>query len=213
MPFDTSMGSSYQLIIDSSALERGLGNIRRWERAGSRVKIYVPTYTLNELEYLSRRVQSTIAREALLYLEQYTDIEHEIPEIVDAVSWREVLGLADSASINMLNKLPARLKQLLRSCVYKRHLDNPEDHWVLLTEDARIREAALCCQIPCATVVEVDSMLSKDLNDYSFRQSAKFNEKLLRSAKNKDPEHAVAVTDFKKSLFANRGKGKLWSPP
>lgn len=239
--------SQYNFILDASAFEKGLGNVKRWcqvPKQGSKnsvhLRFYVPTFTLQELNFLQGRHKSFPAKEALKFIDKLetitsesqrghvigrkhddeirTDLELfiEFPDILDAVSWSNVLDHAsESSSVDSLNKLPKRFKLLLKSCVYKYHLEDDGLRWILVTEDPQVRKIATQCHIPWVSIVDADSVISRDINDMSFRNSEKFNNTMLKRGVTKGEDQngrEVVKTSFDQTVYASRGKGKLWTP-
>lgn len=70
------------------------------------------------------------------------------------------------------------------------------------------------CNIPSCSIVDVDSILSKDMNDKSFRESEKFNNMMLKNGTKEESENGREIirTNFNKTVYASRGTGELWSP-
>ena len=275
------MVNNYYFIIDASAFEKGLGNIKRWDQwLNSRknvykkskkvhVQLYVPTFTMKELEFLQLRRRSNNAKEALKFIEQHNlkngsavysstqdttslEIIMEYEDILSTIPWSEV----NIHRIDRLNRIPRRFKDLLKSCAYKCRLSNDtfqeegeqyceyddiievEDvsssnikdnkmmhdeienkfgskgRWILITEDPEIRQFADQCDIPHCSIVQIDSLLSKDLNDKTFKDTKKFNDLILRSGIRQvsSDGNDTVKTKFKKTIYASRGSGKLWTP-
>ncbi|CCF56053.1 hypothetical protein KAFR_0A06180 [Kazachstania africana CBS 2517] len=215
--------NQYNLILDASAFDRGLGNIKRWCNSNPKQKfklqIYIPTFTINELNYLTNKFKSFNSKEALKFIETSTnnlnndqnyDLIIEFSEILDIIPFSKV-NVNDSS---IVNKLPLRLKNLLKSCYYKCNLEESDVKWILVTEDPKIHEAANECNIPNCSIVDIDILLSKELNDKSFRESEKFNNLMLKNSIEKvtDDGDNVLITDFDKTVYASRGSGKLWTP-
>lgn len=217
--------NQYNFILDASAFERGLGNIKRWCevcKGKAKLNLYIPTFTLNELDFLQQRHKSFNARESLSFIDNLEprlgkvqnpelDMIIEFPDILDVIQWSDV----NINNIETINKLPRRFKNLLKSCVYKCHLDDSDKaQWILVTEDSQVRKIADQCNIPWCSIIEVDSILSKEFKDKSFQEIEKFNDLLLKngvSQVNEDGENVVK-TKFKKTMYASRGKGSLWTP-
>ncbi|KAL3232597.1 Nonsense-mediated decay protein 4 [Nakaseomyces bracarensis] len=242
--------SQYNFILDASAFEKGLGNVKRWcqvPKQGSKdsvhLRFYVPTFTLQELNFLQGRHKSFPAKEALKFIDKLetltsdnqsnhtvigrkvdddirTDLELfiEFPDILDAVSWSTVLDQVTEGPsvVDSLNKLPKRFKLLLKSCVFKCHLENDDGlRWILLTEDPQVRKIATQCHIPWVSIVDADSVISRDMNDRSFRNSEKFNNTMLKRGVTKGEDlngREVVKTSFDQTVYASRGSGKLWTP-
>ena len=267
------MVNNYYFVIDASAFEKGLGDIKRWDQwLNSRknvhkkakkvhVQLYVPTFTMKELEFLQFRRRSNNAKEALKFIEQHNlrngsavnssaqgndslEIVMEYEDILSTIPWSEV----NIHRIDRLNRIPRRFKDLLKSCVYKCRLSNDtcqeeeeedddiievEDisscnmmhdeienkfgskgRWILITEDPEIRQFADQCDIPHCSIVQIDSLLSKDLNDKTFKDTKKFNDLILRSGIRQvsSDGNDTVKTKFKKTIYASRGSGKLWTP-
>ena len=247
-----STTNQYNFILDASAFEKGLGNIKRWAvNCPKKVKLrfYIPTYTLRELDFLQHRRKSFNAREALKFIddlsskpagfdpirtnsdngaataaanntstttpaETNTRIELfvEFPEILSTIPWSQV----NVDNIDYVNKAPRRLRDLLKSCTFKCSPEENDDglHWILITEDPQIQSLVGYCNIPWCSIVDADSILSKDLNDRSFRASERFNKLILKSGVKEQNVFGqdCVKTDFSKDVYASRGKGKLWSP-
>lgn len=225
--------NEYNFVVDASAFEKGLGNIKRWssECCGAvRIAFYLPTYTLNELEYMQSRRKSFAARESLKFIDSLTnespydsaetqqqrqrqiDVAVEFPEVLSCVPWDHV----NVHRIGAIDRLPRRLKNLLRSAAYKCAASENDDgkRWILLAEDPQIRQYARDCEIPCCSIVDVDNILSRELNLKSFRNSERFNSMVRGSGTERvdDSGASVVLTDFDKPLYAARGSGKLWTP-
>lgn len=245
-----SSANQYNFILDASAFEKGLGNIKRWAvNCPKKVKLrfYIPTYTLRELDFLQHRRKSFNAREALKFIddlsskpagfdpirtnsgngaatvmnttasppeETNTHIELfvEFPEILSTIPWSQV----NVDNIDYVNKAPRRLRDLLKSCTFKCSPEENDDglHWILITEDPQIQSLVGYCNIPWCSIVDADSILSKDLNDRSFRASERFNKLILKNGVKEQNVFGqdCVKTDFSKDVYASRGKGKLWSP-
>lgn len=286
------MVNNYYFVIDASAFEKGLGNIKRWDQwLNSRkntqkkskkvhIQLYVPTFTIGELEFLQFRRRSNNAREALKFIEQHNlknssvanqiqdevslEIIMEYQDILSTIPWSEV----NIHHVDRLNKIPKRFKDLLKSCAYKcrlsndafevqeeepydddiievedvdvfsrknnvkrdKHTEGSEDNklihkeidnnfnskgrWILITEDSEVRQFADLCDIPHCSIVQVDSLLSKDLNDKTFKDTRRFNDLVLRSGIKQVSSNGndIVKTKFKKTIYASRGSGKLWTP-
>ncbi|CCK69020.1 Nmd4p KNAG_0B05890 [Huiozyma naganishii CBS 8797] len=196
------------------------------------LNLYIPMYTLAELDYLKFKQKSFNARESLKFIdelvgglgegettEQGLHVELEYEEVLDLIPWEEV----NIHGIESLNKLPRRLKNLLKSCVYKYRLEGSHGlSWIFVVEDPQVKEYAIMCDIPCATVVQVDATLSQDLQDKSFQANERFNKILLKNAVQpvdtteggnvRSPSETVVKTRFDKTMYAARGSGKLWTP-
>jgi len=224
--------SQYNFVVDASAFEKGLGNIRRWCNGPSEklsINLYIPTFTLRELDFLQHRRKSFSAKESFKYIDTLTnisdygnghddessqkvDIVIEFPEILDSINWDDV----NVNQVGSLDRLPRRLKTLLKSAAYK-CLDMDENdplRWILLTEDPQIREAAKLCDIPSCSIVDVDNILSKELNLKSFQNSERFNKMIKKNGTKQQDENGgdVVMTDFNKTVYASRENGKLWTP-
>ncbi|KAG0663437.1 nonsense-mediated decay protein 4 [Maudiozyma exigua] len=225
--------NQYNFVVDASAFEKGLGNIKRWcNRPSNKITInlYIPTFTLKELDFLQHRRKSFSAKESLKYIDTLTNIpsynenDHdssqnppvevivEFPELLDSINWDDV----NINGISSLDRLPRRLKNLLKSAAYKcLDMDNNDPlRWILLTEDPQIRDAAKQCDIPSCSIVDVDNILSKELNLKSFQNSEKFNNMVMKNGTRRMNENGndLVMTDFNKTMYASRGNGKLWSP-
>lgn len=213
--------NEYNFILDASSLEKGLGNIKRWcqeSRDKIVLRLYIPTYTLQELDFLKYKRKSFGAREALKFIDQaiseYADITVEFPETLDVVLWSEVTSLVDSKQVDMLNRLPRRFKNLLKSCIYKCHLEEDRLKWILVAEDTKVKELATVCSIPCSSLVDAESTLSRETNKRQYDENQRFNnlvqvkgtgESLIGGKK-------VVRTNFDSTVYASRGKGSLWKP-
>ncbi|CAI1601136.1 hypothetical protein SEUBUCD646_0L04040 [Saccharomyces eubayanus] len=217
--------TQYNFIIDASAFEKGLGNIKRWCSDCTEtvtLNFYIPTFTLNELDFLQQRRKSFAARESLKFIDRLDDpsftnlkVFIEFPEVLDIILWSDVMEHNNNAGKVNIAKLPKRLKNLLKSCIYKCYLDGNEGlHWFLISEDSQIRDMAVQCNIPSCSIVDVDSILSKDMNDKSFRESEKFNNMMLKNGTKEESENGreTIKTNFDKTVYASRGTGELWSP-
>lgn len=213
--------NEYNFIIDASSLEKGLGNIKRWcqESHGKIVlRLYIPTYTLQELDFLKYKRKSFGAREALKFIDsavsEYPDISVEFPETLDVVLWSEVTSLVEGKQIDMLNRLPRRLKNLLKSCVYKCQLEEDHLKWILVAEDLKVKELADICSIPCSSLVDVESTLSKETNKKQYDQNQKFNNLVQDkgTCETLTGGKRVVRTNFDSTVYASRGRGSLWEP-
>lgn len=286
------MVNNYYFVIDASAFEKGLGNIKRWDQwlngrkniqkksKKVHIQLYIPTFTMGELEFLQFRRRSNNAREALKFIEQNNlknssvanqmqgetslEIIMEYPDILSTIPWSEV----NIHHIDRLNKIPKRFKDLLKSCTYKCRLSNDtfqqqeeesynddiievedievsnmrnnvktnknaedsennkmihkevdnnfnlKSRWILITEDPEVRQFADLCDIPHCSIVQVDSLLSKDLNDKTFKDTRRFNDLVLKSGIKQvsSDGNDIVKTKFKKTIYASRGSGKLWTP-
>lgn len=270
----TTMTNNYYFVVDASAFEKGIGNIKRWDqwlngekskRASQKVHIelYIPTFTIKELDFLQFRRRSKNAKEALKFIEQQLEAQNNRPlgvasvdtkgsqrpfefimeyeDILNTIPWSEV----NVNRIDALNKIPRRFKDLLKSCTYKCRLSEDFDmfnnadeeiiqveedtndqfsgnnennesisRWILVTEDYEVRRFADQCNIPHTSIVQIDSLLSKDLNDKTFKDNKKFNDILLKNGVKEVSEDGqdMVKTKFKKTIYASRGSGKLWTP-
>lgn len=227
------MTSQYNFILDASSFEKGLGNVKRWMvqyPATNKIKLnfYIPTYTLKELDFLQYREKSFTAKEALKFIDSLetpliTDKKKEnfnmiieMPDLLDIISWNDVLDSVNSnRDKDELNKIPRRYKNLLKSCVFKCNMEDENLKWILITEDTKVRKYASLCNIPWCSIVDADSILSREINDKNFQDSEKFLNLLLKNggikAENENGEQIIK-TSFEKSVYASRGSGKLWSP-
>lgn len=213
--------SEYNFILDASSLEKGLGNIKRWcqESRGKVVlRLYIPTYTLQELDFLRYKRRSFGAKEALKFIDQatneYPDIIVEFPETLDLVLWSEVTSVVDGKEAEVLNRLPRRLKNLLRSCVYKCQLEENHLRWILVAEDIKIKELVGTCSIPCCSLVDAESTLTRETNEKQYEENQKFNH-LIQSKGTGESlmgGRKVVRTNFDSTVYASRGKGSLWEP-
>ncbi|CCE61770.1 hypothetical protein TPHA_0B00980 [Tetrapisispora phaffii CBS 4417] len=226
--------NAYHLILEASAFEKGLGNIKKWcANTSNEVKLslYIPTFTLKELDFQRYKNKSFIARESLKFIEQVEernerikknqksnlDIIIEFPDMLDLVLWSEVLELAGSKHEDAFNKLPKRLKNLLKSCIYLCHLSSEFDDdrkWLLVSENHEIQELACICKIPVISVIDADAELSKNMNRREFQLTQNFNKKITesgRTEKNNEGQNVVK-TKFDKTVYASRGSGILWAP-
>ncbi|CCH58615.1 hypothetical protein TBLA_0A08260 [Henningerozyma blattae CBS 6284] len=220
------MVNVYNFILDASAFEKGLGNIKRWcAHTDNKVKLnlYIPTYTLKELEFLKFKKKSFMAREALKFIDSLTskhgkDVELiiELSDILDIITWQDVIESANGVpkDIDTLMKIPRRLKNLLKSCVYKSHMEEGNAHWILLTENQQIRDLAFICNINWCSVVMADTIISKELDAKIFKESEKFNEEMLKNGEKQSSTDGKEVirTEFDKTVYASRGSGVLWAP-
>ncbi|AQZ11259.1 NMD4 (YLR363C) [Zygosaccharomyces parabailii] len=213
--------SEYNFILDSSSLERGLGNIKRWckDCQGKVVlRLYIPTYTLQELDFLRYRRKSFGAREALKFVDQatgeYPNLIVEFPETLDMVLWSEVTSLVDGKHVDALNKLPRRFKNLLKSCIYKCKLEENPLKWILVSEDPRVRQQAELCDVPWCSLVDADSTLAKETNTKQFFESQKFNNLVEKRGTGQSVVGGKRVvrTEFDNTVYASRGRGSLWEP-
>lgn len=89
-----------------------------------------------------------------------------------------------------------------------------KSRWILITEDPEVRQFADLCDIPHCSIVQIDSLLSKDLNDKTFKDTRKFNDLILKSGIKQvsSDGNDIVKTKFKKTIYASRGSGKLWTP-
>lgn len=224
--------NQYNFVVDASAFEKGLGNIKRWSTECCKdveINFYLPTFTLNELDFMQHRRKSFAAKESLKFIDHLTNVspydmkgEEELQNQIDVtVEFPEVLSCIDWEQVNVnrigtIDRLPKRVKNLLKSATYKCTEAENDDgkRWILLTEDQQIRQYAKDCEIPCCSIVDVDNILSKELNLKSFRNSEKFNNMVKRNGTEKVDEHGenIVMTDFNKAMYASRGNGKLWTP-
>lgn len=221
------MVNAYNFILDASAFEKGLGNIKRWcEQTQNKVvlNLYIPTYTLKELEFLKFKRKSFMARESLKFIDTLTGNQNkninlilEYPEVLDIISWQDVLDCSNGVpkDVDTLMKIPKRIKNLLKSCVYKCNMENPDElHWILLTEDLQIRDLSRICNFNWSSVVTADTIISKDLDSKNFLQSENFNKKMLKDGQKQELTNGKEVirTEFDKTVYAPRGSGVLWTP-
>ncbi|SCU93881.1 LADA_0G05336g1_1 [Lachancea dasiensis] len=217
-------------IIDASCLEKGIGNVKRWCEPSqatkfARLNLYIPTFTLQELDFLKYRRNSYTAKEALRFIDradfpQNIDMIIEFPELLDTIIWSDVLEhqVAEVAEYdvkgNSSRSLPRRLKNLLKSCTYKCHLEGSNNqHWVLVTEDPQVRHLADAFAIPHCSLVTADQEISKKLDKRSFQQNIKFSDYLKKkSVKDTTNGKEVYRAKFDQVMYANRGPGDLWTP-
>ncbi|SCU78119.1 LAMI_0A03510g1_1 [Lachancea mirantina] len=218
-------------ILDASALEKGVGHIKKWcdqenKRSDVALSLYIPSYTLQELDFLKFRRNSPTAREALHFIDHTTtcqdgpEIIIEFPDLLDTIVWSEVLAfqtqelpeydLTGATQRSLLR----RYKMLLKSCVYKCHLEGRNDKtWILVTEDSTVRRLANAFQIPYCSVVAADGDISRQVDKRSHRRNVKFN-KYLKKKSTKEVTNGKEVykTNFSDMMYAPRGGGELWSP-
>ncbi|CAR22849.1 Nmd4p [Lachancea thermotolerans CBS 6340] len=220
-------------ILDASSLEKGIGNVKRWcdsQRAHkfSRLSLYIPTFTLQELDFLRYRRNSHTAKESLHFIDQTefpptVDMIIEFPELLDTILWSDVLDHqgADAApefdlraGAPTARALPRRLRNLLKSCVYKCHLEGANNQtWTLITEDPAIRGLAQAFQIPCCSLVTADQEICKKLDKRAAQQNAKFSSYLKKkSTREVSNGKEVYRAKFDQAIYAPRGAGELWSP-
>ncbi|GAV47322.1 hypothetical protein ZYGR_0H01630 [Zygosaccharomyces rouxii] len=213
--------NEYNFILDASSLEKGLGNIKRWcqEARGKIVlRLYIPTYTLQELDFLKYKRKSFGAREALKFIDQatseYPDIIVEFPETLDVVLWSEITSSVDDKHVDMLNRLPRRFKNLLKSCIYKCQLEENRLKWILVAEDPKVKELADICSIPCSSLVIAESTLSRETNRRQYHEGQKFNNMIQVKGNGESliGGKKVVRTNFDNTVYASRGKGSLWEP-
>ena len=222
--------NAYNFILEASSFEKGLGNIKKWcENTTNDVKLrlYIPTYTLRELGFQRAKAKSFSARESLKFIEDIEgrnssknqskslEVIIEFPDILDLIIWPEVLEFAGERNEDRFNNLPRRIKNLLKSCIYLCHLNETDDHnWILVTEDAEIRELASICKIPFISIVDADSELSKGMNNQVFKLSQNFNKKLVKNGITEETAQGkkVVKTNFDDTVYASRGSGILWTP-
>lgn len=221
--------NEYNFILDASSFEKGLGNIKRWcEECPDKVKLrlYIPTYTLNELDFLRFRRKSYIAKESLKFIDAVSNGDStanpefiiEFPEILELVTWSEVLEhVSENSQRDVLNKLPKRFKLLIKSCLFKCQFDDGSDglKWIFITEDLQICDLATICNIPCCSIVDADSILNKDMNTSAYKENEKFNDLVAKSGirqKTTVKGKKVVTTQFGNTVYAPRGSGELWRP-
>lgn len=268
------MVNNYHFVVDASAFEKGLGNIRRWDQwlngRNSKktankihIQLYIPVFTMRELDFLQFRRRSNTARDALKFIEQQLNEQNqagvpqthrsleiimEYEDILNTIPWAEV----NINRVDRLNRIPKRFKDLLKSCTYKCRLSNdidiydegsgddiievqgendfannttnvedsgvgntqPRGRWILITEDPEIRQFADQCKIPYCSIVQIDSLLSKDLKDKTFKDTMRFNDMVLKNGIKEvsTDGNDIVKTKFKKTIYASRGSGKLWTP-
>lgn len=221
--------NTYNLIVEASSFEKGLGNIKRWCQdcpENMILRLYIPTFTLNELDFLRYKRKSYVARESLKFIDGVHDHKHtspeviiEFPDILDIIPWSEVLDFVgnNAKDIDILNKLPKRQKNLIKSCLYKCQFDEDSDglKWILLTEDPQIRDLANICRIPWCSIVDADSALTKELNSKQYKENERFNKLIVKNGIKEETSkhgHRVVKTNFENTVYAPRGAGELWSP-
>lgn len=222
--------NEYNFILDASCFEKGLGIIKRWlkECPGKvKLRLYIPTYTLNELDFLKFKKKSYTAKESLKFIDIVcTDNDSsfgpefiiEFPEILELVTWSEVLEFVNDASKkDTLNKLPGRIKGLMKSCLYKCQFDDGSDglKWIFISEDPLVRDMADICRVPCCSIVDADSILDKDMNTTAYQENQKFNNLVSQNGIKEETStrgKKTVTTKFENTLYAPRGSGKLWTP-
>ncbi|SCV05903.1 LANO_0H17722g1_1 [Lachancea nothofagi CBS 11611] len=217
-------------ILDASCLEKGIGNVKRWcepdqARKISRLSLYIPTFTLQELDFLKYRRNSYTAKEALRFIDradfpESVDLLIEFPELLDTILWSDVLErqVAEVTDFdlrpNTSRSLPRRLRNLLKSCTYKCHLEGSNDQvWTLITEDPQVRNLADAFAIPHCSLVSADQEICKNLDKRAFQQNVKFSDYLKKkSVKDTSNGKEVYRAKFDQAMYATRGPGDLWSP-
>ncbi|SCW01765.1 LAFE_0E06766g1_1 [Lachancea fermentati] len=220
-------------ILDASSLEKGIGNIKRWCEPATNARdvhlsLYIPSFTLQELDFLRYRRNSATARESLRFLDQTdasdrVDVIIEFTDLLDAIPWSDVLEHqvldvpeldARSGNGPASRPLPRRFKNLLKSCVYKCHLEGSnQKSWTLVTEDPTVCRLAHAFQIPVCSLVEADNCVSKSVDRRSFEQSVRFNKNLKRrTVKEISDGKEVYKAKFDDTVYAPRGAGELWAP-
>lgn len=221
--------NAYNFVVEASSFEKGLGNIKRWCLEcpeTTTLRLYIPTFTLNELDFLRFKRKSYVARESLKFIDSIHDhpganpeLIIEFPDIPDILSWSEVLEFVGDhpRDLETLNKLPKRLKDLVKSCLYKCQFDDGADglKWILITEDPQVRNLANICRIPWCSLVDADSALTKEMNAKQYKESEKFNDIMVKNAIKEETSkqgQRVVRTNFESTVYAPRGRGELWSP-
>lgn len=220
--------NTYNFILEASSFEKGLGNIKRWCLEcpkSTKLRLYMPTFTLNELDFLRYKRKSFVARESLKFIDsidhrtENPEIIIEFPEILDIISWSEVLDFVSEnpGDVDTLNRLPRRLKNLIKSCLYKCQFDDGMDglRWILITEDPQVRSLANICRIPWCSLVDADSALTKEMNLKQYKESERFNELMVKNGIKEETSQygqRVVKTTFESTVYAPRGRGELWSP-
>ncbi|SCU92912.1 LAME_0F01992g1_1 [Lachancea meyersii CBS 8951] len=217
-------------ILDASCMEKGIGNVKRWceadqARKFSRLSLYIPTFTLQELDFLKYRRNSYTAKEALRFIDgvdfpESVDLIIEFPELLDTILWSDVLDrqVSDLPDFdlrpNSPHSLPRRLRNLLKSCTYKCHFEGSNNQtWVLVTEDAQIRRLADAFGIPHCSLVSADQEICRKLDKRAFKQNAKFSDYLKKkSVKDSSGGKEVYRAKFDQAMYASRGPGNLWTP-
>lgn len=221
--------NEYNFILEASSFEKGLGNIKRWcENCPDKIKLrlYIPTFTLNELDFLRYKRRSFVARESLKFIDSVEgqkdnnpDFIIEFPDILEIISWSEVLDAVgdNNKDTETLNKLPRRFKNLVKSCLYKCQFDDGSDglKWILVTEDSQVRDLANICNIPWCSIVDADSTLSRELNVKQYKEDKKFNHLIVKNGVKEETTkqgQKFIRTNFESTVYAPRGSGELWSP-
>ena len=219
-------------ILDASSLEKGIGNVKRWcdpeqARKFASLSLYIPSFTLQELDFLRYRRNSYTAKESLRFIDQAefpstVDVMIEFPELLDTILWSDVLDrqVQEVAEFDLRpnssspRALPRRLRNLLKSCVYKCHLEGANGQtWTLISEDPAIRNLALAFQIPCCSLVAADQEICKKLDKRAAQQNAKFSSYLKKkSIKDVSNGKEVYRAKFDQAMYASRGSGDLWTP-
>ncbi|SCU84488.1 LAFA_0D10220g1_1 [Lachancea sp. 'fantastica'] len=217
-------------ILDASCMEKGIGNVKRWFEADStrqisQLSFYIPTYTLQELDFLKYRRNSYTAKEALRFIDgtdfpQNVNLIIEFPELLDTILWSSVLEHQAfevpefDLRPNSPHSIPRRLRNLLKSCTYKCHLEGSNNQeWTLVTEDPQIRRLADAFAIPHCSLVSADQEICKKLDKRAFQQSVKFSDSLKKkSVKGSSGGKDVYRAKFDQVMYASRGPGNLWKP-
>lgn len=225
--------SHFSFVLDASSLEKGVGNIKRWcEESTSdssphvTLNLYIPTFTIQELDFLRYKRKSYAAKESLKFIDsietnENVDVIIEFPDLLDTITWFDVLKFQQQPvpeyemnGTNSTRALPRRFKNLLKSCIYKCHLESGNDEtWSLIAEDPQVRKLATAFQIPTVSLLEADNMVSMKTNKQAFKQNQKFNKYLKKkSTKEVNAGKEIYKTKFDSMVYAPRGSGDLWLP-
>lgn len=220
--FNENNHMSFHFILDASALEKGLGNIKQWipcNDSNFLLQLYIPTYTLHELDFQKFKRKSYAARESLKFIDQLEDTSYfqliiEFPDLVDLITWSEVSQFMKKTD-TCLSLLNPRHKNLLKSCIYKCYLEEKENvEWILVTEDPVIRQLAVEFQIPYFSIVEADQLISQKQHKNIYMNNVKFSKYLVKKSikqiQNEGKE--IYKTKFDRMVYAPRGHGELWTP-
>lgn len=217
----------FNLILDASAFEKGLGNISLWPMINHKdllINAYIPVYTVEELDFQRFRRKSFMAKKALHFVDQLqeTDVfklHLEYPELNEAISWNETLKMADPKPSSQ-QLIPTRFKKLLKSCFLKCYyepkmeVEGKEGGWILVTEDEKVRALARQFHIPHISVVEADSALGSFVKSDNYQTNVAFSRNLKENSDRKKVEDGkeVYVTNFDEDFLASRPTGELFVP-
>ncbi|AET40649.1 Nmd4p Ecym_6268 [Eremothecium cymbalariae DBVPG len=219
---------SVYFILDASVFQKGLGNIRQWYDDVSsqkqnllQVHLYIPTYTLMELDFQQAKRKSYIAGQSLKFIDgikesQWFHLHLEYPETVGKVLDDDVARFAKgSAGKLSISGLRPKFQTLLKSCVYKCLLEEEQKdaNWIVVTEDPHVVSILDEHGVPHVDLMQADRMVQEILQTIPFKRHARFNEDLRRTVRRVELDgKQVFKTSFEQVLYAPRGRGTLWSP-